>query len=91
MDLIDSYLIMRVKNRETRSKIKKLMSQPDFFRRGETNSIFFVQSTEKTNYYQVSIDNNGRLICECPAGSRFGHKKCIHCYVTELLLYLDKN
>ena len=91
MDLIDSYLILRVKNKDTRNKIKNLMSQPDFFRRGETNSIFYIQSTEYQKYYQVSIDNNGRLRCECPAGSRFGYKKCIHCYVTELLLYLGKN
>jgi hypothetical protein len=90
MDLIESYLILKVKNKDTRNKIKKLMSQPDFFRHGETNSIFYIQSTEKTDYYQVSIDNNGVLKCNCSA-CRYGHKKCIHCYVTELLLYLDKN
>ena len=90
MDLIDSYLILKVKNKDTRTKIKKLMSQPDFFRYGETNSIYYVQSTEKTDYYQVSIDNNGVIKCDCRA-CEYGHKKCIHCYVLEILLYLNKN
>jgi hypothetical protein len=90
MDLIESYLILRVRNKETRQKIKKLMSEPDFFRYGETNSIYYVKSTMENKYYQVSIDNNGSLKCNC-AACEYGHKKCIHCFTTELLLYLGKN
>lgn len=90
MDLIDSYLIKKVKNKETRNKIKKLMSQPDYFRFGETNSIFYVQSTEFEKYYQVNIDNNGIIKCNCRA-CEYGHKKCIHCFVLEIRLYLEKS
>jgi len=90
VDLIDSYLIRRVKNKETRTKIKKLMTFPDYFKYGETNFIFYVQSTEFNKYYQVTIDNNGVLKCNCRA-CEYGHKKCIHCYVVEMRLYLEKS
>lgn len=90
MDLIESYLIKKVKNKDTRSKIKKLMSQPDYFRFGETNSIFYVQSTEFNKYYKVSIDNNGKLKCSCNA-IIYGCKKCIHCFIVEIRLYLEKS
>lgn len=90
MDLIDSYLIKKVKNKETRIKIRKLMSQPDFFRYGETNSVFYVQSTTFNDYYQVSIDNNGVIKCNCKA-CEYGHKKCIHCFILEIVLYLQKS
>lgn len=87
--LVDNFLALKVKSKSTRYKIKRMLQNPNVFNWGEKPSIFYVESSESFEKYQVTLKNDGKLHCHCKA-VQFGSKTCVHCVIVELLLYLDK-